>query len=419
MQFENTGLDNLSSYQNGTNGVWRNEGVHVYDVPRTLSASTRIDKDGIFTLEHFNWQMAEANLIPDWIKANTMTEYSAFSYELENKDVLGINSAALYDYGGHLPSANGVNMRNNEMAFTGFEFLDNKASGNWLFGNQSVPAYDFFAIRMGWNYMAVVEARMSELEQVEKGDVSARHLMGFFNKRMNYIGNNDIICMEEHPTDPDLTLVVFRRAPFEGLWTGRLRVRNNVTPVISPDIDNTMAHTGRSSLRVTGDKSFKQELLQLDSGKTYMLSTWVSINEASLTPLVPGSGPGIDVIFKDKDDVVLSIASLTSIGSSIESWYQLKGTFSVPARNVIVELKFKTGNAITAWFDDLRLHPNKGNMKSYVYDLKDYRLQAVLDEENFASFFYYDVEGNLYLTKKETEEGIKTISQNVSYIRER
>jgi hypothetical protein len=54
-------------------------------------------------------------------------------------------------------------------------------------------------------------------------------------------------------------------------------------------------------------------------------------------------------------------------------------------------------------------------MKCYVYDLIDYRLRAILDEENFASFFYYDVEGNLYLTKKETEKGIKTLTENVGY----
>jgi len=34
---------------------------------------------------------------------------------------------------------------------------------------------------------------------------------------------------------------------------------------------------------------------------------------------------------------------------------------------------------------------------------------------NFASFFFYDAEGNLHLTKKETREGIKTINENVSY----
>jgi hypothetical protein len=57
-------------------------------------------------------------------------------------------------------------------------------------------------------------------------------------------------------------------------------------------------------------------------------------------------------------------------------------------------------------------------MKSYVYDLNDYRLRAILDEENFASFFYYDAEGNLHTTKKETIRGIKTITENISYQKE-
>ena len=419
LQFENGSLNDRSSYLNGTTGVWRNEGVHVYEVPRTLSPQTRIDRDGTFTLEHFSWQLAGADLIPNWIKANTMTEYSPFSYELENRDVLDISSAALYDYGGHLPSANGINMRNKEMAFTGFEFLDNKASGNWIFGNQPIPAYSTFDIVVGWGYMAVVDATVAELQEVEKADVSARQLAGFWAKRMHYVSNNHLICIEEHPNDPALSLVVFRRAPFEGLWLGRMRVRNDVTPIISPDIDNTVAHTGQSSLRITADKIFEQKLLQLDSGKSYMLNVWASVNDPSPAQPSLGSGIGIDVVFKDKDDLVLSTVSLTPGGRIIEGWQQLKGTFSVPDKNATLELRFKPGSAATAWFDDLRLHPNLGNMKSYVYDLKDYRLQAILDEENFASFFYYDVEGNLYLTKKETEDGIKTISQNVSYIRER
>jgi hypothetical protein len=99
----------------------------------------------------------------------------------------------------------------------------------------------------------------------------------------------------------------------------------------------------------------------------------------------------------------------------IEGWQQVKGTFQCPARGATVELKFKPGTAATIWFDDLRLHPVLGNMKSYVYDLNDYRLRAILDEENFADLFFYDKEGALYLKQQETEEGIKTISENIVY----
>jgi len=54
-------------------------------------------------------------------------------------------------------------------------------------------------------------------------------------------------------------------------------------------------------------------------------------------------------------------------------------------------------------------------MKSYVYDQATFRVSAILDEDNFGTFFYYDVQGNLYLTKKETKEGIKTITENLVY----
>lgn len=72
----------------------------------------------------------------------------------------------------------------------------------------------------------------------------------------------------------------------------------------------------------------------------------------------------------------------------------------------------------TAYFDDVRLHRNTGVMKSFVYDQKDYRLIAILDEQNFASLFYYDEEGNLTLTKKETERGRKTISENITHLKQ-
>jgi hypothetical protein len=103
------------------------------------------------------------------------------------------------------------------------------------------------------------------------------------------------------------------------------------------------------------------------------------------------------------------------VGTIIEGWQQVKGTFICPIDKPTIQLTFRPGDGGIAYYDDLRLQPEKGNMKAYVYNVLDYRLQAILDEENYASFFYYDAEGNLYLTKKETERGIKTITENVSY----
>ncbi len=51
-------------------------------------------------------------------------------------------------------------------------------------------------------------------------------------------------------------------------------------------------------------------------------------------------------------------------------------------------------------------------MKSYIYDPVSLKLTAVLDENNYATFYEYDQEGTLIRTKKETERGIVTISEN-------
>lgn len=417
LAYENELVSGMNPYLNGSLGVWRNEGNYVYEKKRLASDNVKTATDGTFTLETFNWGQADLNAIPHWTKAQTQTLYSPFSYELENRDVLGIYTAALYDYGGHLPSANGVNTRNAEMAFTSFEYLAGTATGNWLFGNQALPLYTTFPVQMGLKNTAVVKASLSQLEDVSVVDVQSK-AFGFLGRTATYQQEVEVICKQVYPQNPQWSIVVLKRAPFGRLWYGSLRVKNQQNPVVSPLVDTTLAHAGKSSLRIAMATTFQQRLLRLDSAKSYFLSAWVSVNNPNvLTPKLADQ-LGVVITFKNKQGTVLSATTLEPSGPVIEGWQQVRGTFTCPDKQARLELTFKPGSTGTAWYDDLRMHPEKGNMKSYVYDLKDYRLRAVLDEENFASFFYYDAEGNLYLTKKETEEGLKTISENVSYIKE-
>lgn len=73
-----------------------------------------------------------------------------------------------------------------------------------------------------------------------------------------------------------------------------------------------------------------------------------------------------------------------------------------------------TNPSVMAYFDDIRVHPYNGNMKSFVYDPKTQRLMAELDENNYATFYEYDQEGGLIRVKKETEKGIYTIQETRS-----
>lgn len=57
-------------------------------------------------------------------------------------------------------------------------------------------------------------------------------------------------------------------------------------------------------------------------------------------------------------------------------------------------------------------------MKGYVYN-KQQKLVAELDENNYATFYEYDEEGNLIRVKKETERGIITVKEVRSSFKKR
>ena len=417
-------LENLNSFINGSQGVWRNEGTFVYNTPRNaaaLNSPVNISSDGTYTLDHFNWANANLEAVPKWVKANSMTKYNAYGFELENRDVLNVYSAALYDYGGQLQSANGVNMRNEEMAFTSFENADNKPTGNLIFSNLAVPLYTSYKVNAGNGYVAVVEAPLADIQNADKADILLTSYSGsallFYATKTKAISDVKIICKQPH-TNPNWSIVVFEKAPSEGVWTGDIRIKNTAVPVVT-GVTDTKAHTGKMSLKINAEQTFEQRLLRLEAGKVYYFNAWASIGDPQvLTPKL-ATNIGVDVVLKNKLGVTISTTSFIPEGKVIEGWQQLKGSFTCPEKDLIVSLRFKKGTATTAWFDDVRIHPENGNMKSYVYDITDFRLRAILDENNFASLFYYDAEGNLYLTKKETEEGIKTITENVSYQVER
>lgn len=421
LPFEATEVENISGYWNATAGVWRNKASFVFNTPRSQSEAINTRIDGTYILNHFNWDYVDYQLIPGWIKANAITKYNAYGFEAENKDALGNYSSAVYDYAGQLPVANGVNMKNSEMAFTGFESLvdangqfipENRITGNWIFGgsNQTIPEYYTYSIRSAKKNVAIVEAKRSKFSNNMSVDV--------FPDRSPAILSNKIVCTLPHPESADLSLVVLNQAPNKTIWNGTLEVKNMINPPNPPVIDVATPHSGKYALKIVQPQTFKQEILKLDSGKVYTISAWVSVGNTSLPEPDLGSNLGIYLeLLKKGTTTVLNFYTIEPSGPVIEGWQQVKGSFSCNNNNTLLTIAFKPGSFGAAWYDDLRLHPEGGNMKSYVYDATDFRLKAILDEENFGSFFYYDKEGNLYLTKKETIDGIKTLSENVSYMK--
>ncbi|TDX02072.1 hypothetical protein [Dinghuibacter silviterrae] len=105
-------------------------------------------------------------------------------------------------------------------------------------------------------------------------------------------------------------------------------------------------------------------------------------------------------------------------GNIIDGWQRIEDVVTVPAGSVFMRVVLSNytfdGYTGTVYFDDLRIQPFNGEMKSYVYDDASLRLMAQLDENNYATFFEYNDDGTLIRVKKETEQGIKTIKETRS-----
>jgi hypothetical protein len=117
-------------------------------------------------------------------------------------------------------------------------------------------------------------------------------------------------------------------------------------------------------------------------------------------------------------------------GSNNTYWRKMEGSFTVPSGAAKLKLTFVdrdpsgTGsNQYTklynpqdyyAYFDDIRIHPLKSIMKTFVYDLVDFKLKAELDENNFPMYYGYDASGQLTTVKVLTEGGIKTVKEAYS-----
>ncbi len=120
------------------------------------------------------------------------------------------------------------------------------------------------------------------------------------------------------------------------------------------------------------------------------------------------------------DNGTTATATFEPTGKVIEGWQRYEGVFTIPANATSIQLKLSnTGTSGDVYWDDLRIHPYNANMKSFVYHPTTLRLMAEQDENNYSTFYEYDDDGTLTRVKKETERGIKTITETRSALQKR
>lgn len=156
----------------------------------------------------------------------------------------------------------------------------------------------------------------------------------------------------------------------------------------------------------------------LIKNEKYLISGWIKESEVDFDneQLKNFEKSSITVSFFDVGGSLIGQPNnFFTSGDIIEGWQRIVGEFTVPQN--IDNLKIDLNNLDTSrisYFDDIRVLPSKGSMKSFVYDKITQRLMAELDENNYGTFYEYDQEGGLIRVKKETERGIYTIQETRS-----
>ncbi len=183
------------------------------------------------------------------------------------------------------------------------------------------------------------------------------------------------------------------------------------------EIDNTVAHTGKQSLKLTVDVidlGLIKKPYGWDNTKdnTLIIKFWVKADD----PEIPAHdiAEALKITIGNIYVPVLVVAqagewSLCEAKVTKDVWEEY------PSFYIALDLKIVGStdavNDATIWIDDIKMQYPFTQMNAYVYDTRTLRLVAEFDDQHFATFYQYNEEGKLVRKMVETERGIQTIQE--------
>ncbi len=148
-----------------------------------------------------------------------------------------------------------------------------------------------------------------------------------------------------------------------------------------------------------------------EPGERYIVNAWAHEDLPAGSPLITFPSPELIIRSLDVNGVEIQADPAELTGNIIDGWQRMEGVVDIPTNAARLEVTFGSiGDEVL--YDDIRLFPEDGSMKCYVYDPTNLRFVAELDERHYATFYEYDAEGRLVRVKKETERGIMTIQES-------
>ncbi len=466
-EWENlTAGKNANPYETGEAGIWRPYKSYTFVGDRNYGASdavptipTDIRHNGeMDKVYQFNWQIPFfEKYAPQWQWISEITKYSKHAYELENTDRLDIKSSALYGYKGSVVVGIGSNAGHHEIGTEDFErhpalgtisdSNEEDASDHLVFYNDAGAGLP--ETKFSRNYRILSGKALSagkfklELETedaIAVGDKiqltlqTSNYAIG--GKSDNYIFHSEVTSVvytiDGHALVEVQTEHHFNLAgTYLSLLGSGTHVSGRAALTKSTEVDlpenpapdnstsnvafvNGKAHTGDQSMRFSHPVFYPQVQLDLIKGKTYVFSAWVSKDD---TRKISYSDVNLSVHQHAGGITWNYIVDSPTIkrGKVIEGWQKIEFEFTPTVHDAIIGIQM-SGSGYT-YVDDIRISPKTGGIITHVYDPVNFRLKATLNANNYATFYFYDEEGNLHLTKQETERGIQTLTENRGHIK--
>lgn len=301
------------------------------------------------------------NQYQNWLKTNEIVEIDFNGNPIENLNIDNTKMASFYGYNDNykdFPVALVKNAARSNAGFDGCEDyfyntedLDCYAEGHWNFKKGLDKFYN-------GNYL----------------DSTTSH-SGNYSIRVGYNGSHSMSRGKESlTTDPTIT------------ETGHYKTSSgHVIDDFSP---------------TTGD---------------YLFSCWVKQESATGNYNTTFNNARV-IINQSSGGGILARDTLYPTGPIIENWQRINEKVEIQDDVDCIEIKlqnFGESNLVVN-FDDLRIHPFNASMVSVNYHLDDNRIESILDENNYATFFKYDKEGDVVSVFKETPDGIYSIYESRS-----
>ena len=398
----------INPYLAGILGIWRPNQSYAYVVDNRTQAGN-IRTDGIYpgALGNFNFHNP-SNSSPNWVAANTITNYSPYGFELENKNAINVYSAAMYGYSNSLVTAVGSNAEYHEIGFDGFEDYPSTCDDQHFRFPTAYPTY-------------------ITNTQAHTGHYSLHLNSGQTITQYYLVGDNTDACEQTQ----SFSSYPATGGPLPSDDGGNVPVAPTSNPFGGEVHNGTTATVFGSSDYYTMSSCDCLGQFYPTTNKAYELGAWVKQipqtgqiiyngNSAVNNQQVPNSlttygSPEIVLTFYAGTTVIGTSNSYAS-GNIIEGWQRIDATFTPPIGTTKVGITL-INNTVPGptqsddYFDDIRVHPFNGNLNTYVYDNKLLKVMAELDPNNYATIYNYDDEGHLTKVKKETINGIETIKE--------